>query len=266
MKTVEMLLVAGDTHGDQNHVRHLLAVARRHGCAAVFVLGDFGYWEHESDGVAYLDRVDLFAGRDGLLVYFLDGNHDKTSLLLSKYSGNADDEGFLRVREHVRYAPRGHRWTWAGTRFISLGGAYSVDKAYRLELEARRRRAQSLWFPEEEMSDEDMARFLVDSSPVDVILAHDKPRASQPKWNRKDFPECLPNQDRLQMAVLALQPLLFLHGHLHYRYTDHIRIGGDRWCRVEAFTPNESAGEAGYDRADSRAVLHVAERRVEAIP
>lgn len=242
------ILIAGDIHGNLSHLRYLNRVADGEGAEKIFQVGDFGYWEHMRDGVEFLDKANDLAVKSGVDLYFLDGNHDKTSLLLEKYT-ERDSEGFIIVREHVKYAPRGHRWTWDGTRFIALGGAYSVDKDYRLKLEAQKKRPEAYWFPEEEMTDEDMAKILAAPDyvewwehemsmvevrhPVHVILAHDKPRASNPMWNRKTFPECLPNQDRLQMAVMALQPRLFVHGHLHYRYTDTIPCGDERNTRVE---------------------------------
>lgn len=250
--------MCGDTHGNGNHIRHLFATALRNECQAIFVLGDFGYWEHGREGVEFLDRVNDRAAEVDTEIYFLDGNHDKTGLLLERYGDRRDDEGFMLVRDHIHYAPRGHRWTWAGVRFIALGGAYSTDKQWRLDRERKTGKPGSLWFPEEEMSDEDMAAVLADGTPVDVMLAHDKPRASNPGWNREDLPECWPNQDRLQRAVAALRPRLYLHGHLHYRYKDHIRIDGHTWCQVQALTPDPDAAEPGYLRGDSRVVLDVA--------
>jgi calcineurin-like phosphoesterase family protein len=220
------ILIAGDTHGDLGQLQYLVKEAKKRGCDRVFVLGDFGYWEHAPEGRQFLDRLDTYANLNNIHVYFCDGNHDKTSLLLKKYSGNEDPEGFLLVRPYVHYAGRGHRWTWDHVAFIALGGAYSVDKAYRLELEASKEtkyKAGDLWFPEEEMSDEDMAKILLDSTPVDIIVAHDKPRGSNPGWNRKGWIECLPNQDRLQLAVQALSPQLYFHGHLHWWYKEEMR-------------------------------------------
>lgn len=221
MSEPKRLLVAGDTHGDSVHLRYLFNIAHGNQADAIFIVGDFGYWEHERDGVEFLDDLDEVAGRFGIPVYFLDGNHDKTSLLLEKYSHRLVDEGFMEVRENIAYAPRGHRWTWNGVRFIALGGAYSVDKPYRLMLEAQKHSPERYWFPEEEMTDEELTAILeADSSPVDVMLTHDKPRGSRPQWNRKDLEECWPNQDRIQRAVLTLEPTALIHGHLHYRYND----------------------------------------------
>ncbi len=231
------ILMAGDTHGDATHVRYLLVTAQIQRCDRVFVLGDFGYWEHTQEGRNFLNRVSLLANLKNIPIYFLDGNHDKTSLLLEQYDviSDGDREGFLLVREYVRYARRGLTWIWDDIEFIALGGAYSVDKQSRLEWEAKHGEPESLWFPEEEMTDEEMNEILGRLYSVDVMLAHDKPRSSEPGRNRKHFDECLPNQDRLQAAVQALKPVLYLHGHLHFRYTDNIAV----WASQDSIIANE---------------------------
>jgi predicted phosphodiesterase len=268
------ILLVGDVHGNTNHAMSLLAAARREGCDRLFALGDFGAWEHTPAGVRYFDLVARAARKQGVVVYFLDGNHDKTSLLLELYGDHRDEEGFLVCRDGLRYAPRGHRWTWDGTRFAAFGGAYSVDKEWRLVAEAElawkaeRRRtrfgsshepatAGTLWFPEEEMTDEEVDRLLAaDPSPIDVLLTHDKPRASKPAWNRKDLPECWPNQDRIQRVVTTLTPRLVVHGHLHHRYTDEISNGTAAPTRVEGLAADPWAAERpGYDKSDSWLVL-----------
>lgn len=269
----QRVLLAGDTHGNTNHLRHLLNVADREQCDRLFQVGDFGAWEHTAAGRQFFDDAARAAARAGVTIYFLDGNHDKSSLVLSMYGDRPDGEGFLMCRDHVRYAPRGHRWTWAGTRFMSLGGAYSVDKAWRVNQErataakASRRTelygarpapdtAGTLWFPEEELTDAQLAAALADPQPVDVLLTHDKPRASNPRWNRKDLPECWPNQDRIQEAVRVLRPRLLVHGHLHHPYRDQIRCAGDSWTTVVGLGADPAAAEdASYDKSDSWTVL-----------
>jgi len=239
------LLMAGDTHGNQTHCRYLIDKAVQNECDRVFVLGDFGYWEHTQSGVKFLKKLNRYATTNNMPVYFLDGNHDKISRLLKKYQ-ETDDEGFVLVRPMIRYAGRGHRWSWGGIRFISLGGAYSVDKDWRLEREAHTKKPETLWFPEEEMSDEDMTKILENTESVHVMLAHDKPRGSNPGWNRKDFNECFPNQDRLQRAVRTLQPLQYWHGHLHRWYQcdmDYSDLEGNhRHCQVQGLQADPEAG------------------------
>ncbi|MFE5289455.1 metallophosphoesterase [Nocardia sp. NPDC056611] len=254
------VLIVGDLHGNTEHALKLVRVAAHRDCAKLFAVGDFGAWEHTPAGRRYFDVVNKAAKKAGITVYFLDGNHDKTSLLHELYDEQRDDEGFLICRKHLRYAPRGHRWTWEGTTFAAFGGARSTDKGRRLaweerkaaQLDKRRRYGSSkrpdtagtLWFPEEEMTDDELSELLAaDSSPVDVLLTHDKPRASRPKWNRKDKPECYPNQDRIQTVVRTLRPDLLFHGHLHVRYTDTIAAGDGDWTRVEGLACDPDASQ-----------------------
>lgn len=217
------ILLAGDVHGNTSHMHYLMSEAKHNGCDRIFQLGDFGYWEHFPRGVRYLDETNRAAKQAGIVVYFLDGNHDKTSMLLEKYT-ETDDEGFILVRPNVRYARRGHVWEWAGKKFIALGGAYSVDKEYRLAVEQHENSpAGTQWFPEEEMTDKELHNYLLAApQTVDFMFAHDKPRLSKPGWNRKDLEECWPNQNRLQEAMDMLKPRLFAHGHLHHRYDDAV--------------------------------------------
>ncbi|MVU79323.1 hypothetical protein GPX89_19015 [Nocardia sp. ET3-3] len=277
------VLIVGDLHGNTTFAQAMLQVAKRNDCGKVFVVGDFGAWEHMHSGRRYFDVVNRSAKKAAVTVYFLDGNHDKSSLLHELYDDHRDDEGFLVCRTHLRYAPRGHRWTWDETSFAAFGGARSTDKGWRLAKEARkaaqaetRRRygsskrpetAGTLWFPEEEMTDEELdAALEADSSPVDILLTHDKPRGSQPKWNRKDKPECFPNQDRIQRVVETLRPSVLFHGHLHVRYTDTIASGDGRWTRVEGLACDPEASQyLEYSGEHSWYVLRLpyAEERLE---
>ncbi|WP_067569255.1 metallophosphoesterase family protein [Nocardia acidivorans] len=252
------VLIVGDLHGNTDHALTVLRVAVRQGCPKVFAVGDFGAWEHMPSGRRYFDVVNRAAKRAGVTVYFLDGNHDKSSLLVEKYGERRDEEGFLVCRKYLRYAPRGHRWEWEGTTFAAFGGARSTDKGWRLARESHReeqaatRRAYgssrrpltagTLWFPEEEMTDDELESLLAQhDSPVDVLLTHDKPRATQPQFNRKNKPECFPNQDRIQRVVEQLRPAVHFHGHLHFRYSETIAAGPGQWTRVEGLAADPEA-------------------------
>jgi hypothetical protein len=255
--------------------------ARDQGCDRIFQLGDFGFWEHFETGTTYVDLVGGLAEKYGITVYCLDGNHDKTSLVVEQYQ-ERDADGFLIVRPQVRYAPRGHRWEWEGRKFMALGGAYSVDKGWRLDQEAKRAWSLDrqnhyrelanedivpfeadgiLWFPEEEIAQQELDAILgASDEPLDVLLTHDKPRQSNPGWNRKDMPECYPNQDRISAVVRKFTPHLLAHGHLHYRYTDVVRCGDDGYhTQVEGISCDPAAGGhiPGYRLEDSWLVLDV---------
>ncbi|MFC6152407.1 metallophosphoesterase family protein [Nocardioides yefusunii] len=222
----------GDVHGDAEHAGRLVDVAVGRGATCIVQVGDFGYWAHHPSGVEFLDTVDARSREAGVRWIFVDGNHDNVGHLRVHHTHLTED-GFVHVRDAIAYAPRGHVWTWHGLLFGALGGAVSTDKWERLNWEKRHRKPESLWFPDEETTDAE-AQVLVDRiERLDVLLTHDKPRATDPWIHRKDTPDCWPNQDRIQRVVEALRPRLVVHGHLHYRYTDQIdHPEGDR-TRVE---------------------------------
>lgn len=268
-----LILLAGDWHGNIDQATWCLDLAVRRHVGRVFQVGDFGAWEHKAHGVEYLDQLEKRAAERNVLVYWLDGNHDKWSLVMEKYADNRDDEGFVICRPHVRYAPRTHTWTWDTVRFMALGGAYSVDKAPRLEWEQTERRnrldktnrygaeyvdpAGMYWFPEEELTNADVMAAMIQRMPdVAVLLTHDKPRRSNPQWNRKDFPECLPNQDRIQSVVDSLRPGLLVHGHLHYRYSDFLEYPNGHGVHVVGLDADPDAAMfPGYTRYNNVILL-----------
>lgn len=235
------VLLAGDTHGDANAVRTLLQKAQSLEADVLFVLGDFGIWDHYDDG-AFTKDVSRFSKQAEVPVCFLPGNHDNYDLLF-EYEATKPRlaDGFILLAPGVLYSPRGHRFTWSGVKFLTLGGAYSVDKFGRVyedqmnlfRAQGRQERGgvlskreryllrtgQALWWSQEEISEEERDQAM-EGGRVDVMLAHDKPRDAQPGWNRKDLEECWPNQDKLQAVVEATLPRLYVHGHLHHPYWD----------------------------------------------
>lgn len=143
MAAPDRVLFAGDTHGDSEHVDYLCMMAAAERCSVVFILGDFGYWEHSDHG-AFLDDCSNSAERHGVEIYWLDGNHENHTWLRERYIGTEfverNDDGLVQIREHLWHAPRAHRWNWHGLTFMALGGAYSIDKEGRLVREDRNRK------------------------------------------------------------------------------------------------------------------------------
>jgi len=280
------IMLLGDTHGNTKFVVNaVIPAAIEQGVNWIYQVGDFGYWEHTPEGVTYLDEVQEALTGTGINLLFIAGNHDKVSMIPKRYSNVA---GFYIVRSSIWYAPNGTQWDLDGKSFLALGGAYSIDKNYRLESEeanaqrdattsrlrgeysvnyiiasTRSANAETLWFPEEEMTDDELDRILADlrDTKVDVILTHDKPLAANPLVKLLPIDECIPNQRRLQKAVNTLQPKLLVHGHLHIRYTDTIRCGdNDVFTRVEglgADVPNFNQRMSSWEPSDAWEILNL---------
>lgn len=262
------ILVAGDWHGDPNHAAYIMERAINQDVQAIVQVGDFGYWEHcdgrmgpdHDGGPQFLDWCSDIAIQNAMPIYWIDGNHENHTMLRAIYGPGGErhkltPEGFWEIRPGLLYVPRGTRWTWNGIRMMGLGGAYSVDKDYRLRRTAQLVRNQqyldedfvhngefSMWWPEEEITDDELAYALSDPTDVDILFTHDKPKSSNPPWNRKAFAECQPNAARIQTVVETLHVKMVVHGHLHFRYTDYIHNATeDGFCTVEGLDCNAEA-------------------------
>jgi hypothetical protein len=235
------VLVAGDTHGNAKWCAFLAVAAQHFGCPVVLQLGDFGYWPHVEAGQRFLDRVELVAERTGTTFVWIDGNHENHHALADLVAAGPADDGFVEVRPRVRYAPRGHRWTWDGRRFGALGGAFSID--WRL------RRPGRSWWAEEVPTPADVER--LGDDPLDVLVLHDAP------LRPSDHPKvALPDQDLevsravrrlLARALARTRPELVLHGHWHHRYS-----AVEEGVRIEGLASDQQGDERAF------AVLDVA--------
>lgn len=221
------ILVAGDIHGKIDHAQWIVDRAVTQEVDHILQVGDFGFWTHQEWGVEFLDELSESLTEAGLTITVVRGNHDNTAKILKDHGHDRDEYGFVRVRENLRLAPDGLVWEWGGKRFISLGGAYSLDKKDRLYREKIYQCPGEHWFPEEEMTDEDLDRY-IEGGPerrIDVIVAHDRPACAKNLKPPLSDPGLLPNPARLAKAIETLTPGLYLHGHMHYRYDARVPSG-----------------------------------------
>lgn len=212
------ILVLGDSHCDAEHIDFAYDKAERFNCDAIFVVGDFGWWTNFKDGHEFLRFCSLRARRTEIPLYWLDGNHEYHPDLVAMVEDEGHD-GFIELDQHFYYSPRGNTWVWDDVRFMTLGGAFSIDRANRI--------LGIDWF-EEEMISEDDVDYCIDQGEVDVLLCHDAPAevdmnaefATKGRRMYKDHIEgTFRNRERLQRVVNACNPNVVVHGHWHHQYT-----------------------------------------------
>lgn len=218
------LLLAGDAHGNVRFLRRCMELAQRFHCRAIFQLGDFGWWPHhwaphgsEKNFVESLEHSfdDLWPqGR----IYWLDGNHENHPALWS--ITDRDDEDFVVCSPRIRYSPRGHRWSWDDVRFVSCGGAHSIDKAWRLQSELQ---PLQLWWPTELITDADVAACLA-ADHCDVLLSHDAPFGVTIPGIADTVVETALNRHLLRQIVNGLRPSYVYHGHYHLSYESTLTL------------------------------------------
>ena len=248
------VLVVGDLHGNVMAARRAFVTAKRVKADVIFQVGDFGFWPH-ADGGAFLLACSEYSEMVDIPLYWIDGNHENHEMLTAvvKVYGFAHP---IEIYPGVHYVPRGCRMIWGRRTILGLGGAYSIDKEWRLKEDRDRRfmitnsgdyalgnhtaLQQKIldtehwsWWPGEEITDEQVMRIIREGGLVDVMFTHDKPISSHPDWDRKNLPECTPNQRRIQDVMNKIAPRLLIHGHLHYRYDREVRVGNNgAFCHV----------------------------------
>lgn len=224
------ILISGDSHADYMHLTSIQSKMEKFECDLAFVVGDFGFWPRDKAGIKFLNRVSSL----DFPVYFIDGNHEDHDILDRNLEGY-DFTDFIEVHPNCFFAPRGFRWEWDDVKFMSLGGAYSVDRARRVKFID--------WFPRELIDREDVINCLHDqrsndptaSNKVDIMLTHDVPsmvdlakvfitssgeNLSHKYWFEE---ETEINRNRIQAVVDAVQPELIIHGHWHHTYTEIVQ-------------------------------------------
>lgn len=215
------LVLCGDTHANPNFFDQICYVAVKNEVKTIYQLGDWGAFPTNKTWFPrWLKQVDSSLLHHDLECYFHDGNHDDYNWLNSHPDRG---DGFLELGPRLFYSPRGHRWTWDGVRFMSMGGAYSIDKDPDPAFNWKGRTEGINWWPEEMITAEQTAK-AIDGDPIDILLSHDLPtKANIPNLRRKDqYPATDINRAYLQEIVDALKPGAVITGHWHDSFMSYI--------------------------------------------
>lgn len=202
------ILWCGDTHGDIENIVKALEYACLNDCTIVFILGDFGYFPNLEKYGSFIREVSKEAKRFDIEVHWLRGNHENHEALNRICKGKTDT---IEMEPNVFYHPNANSWRWDGITFLAMGGAYSIDKAYR--------KLGRDWFPGEVIAVEDTYK-ACGLGQIDVVLSHDSPISS----NLDDFldfylaAETQANRHQLQGVIEAVRPKINFHGHYHTRF------------------------------------------------
>lgn len=231
------ILMIGDTHGVASSIAAVLPRAQTLGITKAFIVGDFGLFTHEREGIQFLDEVNAAAMRHGVTVYALPGNHENHDHW-QWYNENLpqDQDKFTILRSHIRLSKRIQHWSWNGRVFFVAGGAASIDKAVRLRSEARKGRSRTLWWPEEQLSDGEVASVLkvnTDRVKVAYLLTHDCSNSTPFGMHLVPNFDSQLHRHKIDKILQHLKPEMHFHGHMHNRYEWNNIVGYDADGEVE---------------------------------
>lgn len=172
-----MIYLTGDTHGDFDRIIHFCEKMQTTRDDVMIILGDAGFnyyggWrdEHQKKRMA----------KQPITLLAIHGNHEIRPEILSGYREQAWRGGTVYVEDtypNLLFAKDGEVYDLDGRQALVIGGAYSVDKYYRLS------RGWG-WWADEQPSPEIKAR--VEASieqmgwMVDIVLSHTTPLKYEP--------------------------------------------------------------------------------------
>jgi len=169
----QMHYYTGDTHGQPSKI---LDFAKRFQLTpddVIVVLGDAGFNYYGND------RGDRHRKRrlndTGVTIFCLHGNHERRPESLPYYHEIEWHDGIVFIEDdfpNLLFSKDGEVFDFDGRQAVAIGGAYSVDKYYRL-------RRGIDWFEDEQPSEETKER--VESKlteigwKIDIVLTHTCP-------------------------------------------------------------------------------------------
>ncbi len=202
--------VCGDWHGNTAWLRTLAPAIRALAPDITTVL-QAGDWAMDLDAS---DAILGAAGIERVLVTL--GNHEpwhEVTTALAAHPGSA-----VRVSARTWLLPRPYWLRIAGRQILSLGGATSVDRAWRTPGRD--------WWSDEAITDDQVAAAIAGGA-AEVMITHESPAGTPVRAVREvlrtnplRFPdgaraESAASRERVTRVWDSVRPSLLLHGHMH---------------------------------------------------
>ena len=142
----ERWFVTGDCHGSLTKILQFIWKFDLGPESNIIVCGDMGiFWnKDQKDAKATIANYERYC--NGVHLYWIDGNHENFSII---DSWNATKEETYDNSEHIHYCPRGAMLNINGKKALCMGGADSIDKAWRKE--------GFSWWSQEQITEKDIA-------------------------------------------------------------------------------------------------------------
>ena len=180
-----MIYIIGDRYGEEDGFSEEKLPGQSLWTAddIVIVTGDFGYvMRGERNNLPEKNKLDTLAHKP-YTILFCDGNHEGFDYLEQYPEEIRYGAPVRRIRNNIFWLQRGYIYTIEGKTFFVMGGAYSIDKAFRMRYQEIC--GEKIWFEKELPSPEEYRRAIqnleASNNKVDYIITHTAPRSIIPR-------------------------------------------------------------------------------------
>ena len=181
--------ITGDTHGKvAERLRHIPDTLNPEE-TAIIILGDagFNFWLNKTD-----TKTKREASKYGYTIYCVRGNHEERPELIPSMQHTYDKiiHGPVYMEEDfplIKYFCDGATYEINGHKTLVIGGAYSVDKWYRLARaglnELTNDASKTGWFPSELLTSDEMSKIACDvfGKDFNFVFSHTCPLSWEPR-------------------------------------------------------------------------------------
>ena len=173
-----MYYITGDTHGDFSRIEYFCE--KKHPNRdddVLIILGDagFNYYGGRRD-----DRAKQYMAEMPITIFSIHGNHEMRPAAIPSYHTDLWKGGKVYLEDeypNLLFGMDGEIYNFEGLQTVVMGGAYSVDKYYRLAMGWN-------WWPDEQPDAEIKARvernLTARNWNVDIVLSHTTPLKYEP--------------------------------------------------------------------------------------
>lgn len=175
-----MIYLTGDTHGNFKRIINFCNERKTTKDDLMIILGDAGlnYFLNEKDEWCKNEIQKL-----PIRFLCVHGNHEERPFLISSYKGKEFASGIVYYEPKypdILFAKDGEVYNLDGKSCLVLGGAYSVDKYYRLAMGYHYFASE---IPAQEMKEEIINNINKLNWKVDIVLSHTVPQKYEPtEW------------------------------------------------------------------------------------
>lgn len=173
-----MIYITGDTHGNFKHIESFCKRMDTSTDDILIILGDAGINFY---GEEYDRRKKIYLNSLPITLFCIHGNHEQRPYTISSYKEKEWHEGIVYYEEEfssILFAKDGEIFDLDGKKTIVLGGAYSIDKYFRLL------RGYPWWSDEQpsmEIKQYAEQRLEEQNWKIDIVLSHTGPLKFEPR-------------------------------------------------------------------------------------